>query len=219
MNDPKLPLTPVQLGLTLLNSAGLIFCAGGDVFLLMFDRGTVNHSTVISNLVLVITIGVICSLLMVKAGDIDLFDKDEHRDKQPAVSALRTFFCMVTLDLTIVLIMMLAGTLFWRGANWAICFTSLFGFLLAGIVYCFQTKAMGEDTEFVEEAETETDTESEDKAALMKAADDIIAEEHYPRTAEDILAQAKADISLEEEDLSTDAEIDRENENEYIQDD
>jgi hypothetical protein len=216
VNDPKLPLTPVQLGLTLLNSAGLIFCAGGDVFLLMFDRGTVKHSAVIANLALAIITGVICGLLMVKAGDIDLFEKDELRDKQPAVSALRTFFCMVTLDVTVVLIMMLTGAMFWQGAGRAISFTAPLVFLLAGVVYYFQTKDMG-DSDFVEE--DEADNESEDKAALMKAADEIIAEEHHPRTAEDILAQAKADISLEEEDLSTDAEIDRENENEYIQDD
>ncbi|EXM40333.1 hypothetical protein RASY3_10325 [Ruminococcus albus SY3] len=215
MNDPKLQLTPVQLGLTLLNGAGLIFCAGGDVFLLMFDRGTVRHSAVIMNLALAVIVAVMCGVLVVKAGDIDLFDKGELRDKKPAVSALRTFFCMVTLDITIVLIMMLAGTMFWQGAGRAISFTAPLMFLMAGIVYYFQTKDMG-DTEVTEETDAEAD---EKKAALMKAAEDIIAEEHRPRTAEDILAQAKADISLDEADTPADAEVDRENENEYIQDD
>ncbi|WP_294484008.1 hypothetical protein [uncultured Ruminococcus sp.] len=215
MNDPKLPLTPVQLGLTLLNGAGLIFCAGGDVFLLMFDRGTVRHSAVIMNLALAVIVAVMCGVLVVKAGDIDLFDKGELRDKKPAVSALRTFFCMVTLDITIVLIMMLAGTMFWQGAGRAISFTAPLMFLMAGIVYYFQTKDMG-DTEVTEETDSEAD---EKKAALMKAAEDIIAEEHRPRTAEDILAQAKADISPDEADTPADAEVDRENENEYIQDD
>ena len=215
MNDPKLPLTPVQLGLTLLNGAGLIFCAGGDVFLLMFDRGTVRHSAVIMNLALAVIVAVMCGVLVVKAGDIDLFDNGELRDKKPAVSALRTFFCMVTLDITIVLIMMLAGTMFWQGAGRAISFTAPLMFLMAGIVYYFQTKDMG-DTEVTEETDSEAD---EKKAALMKAAEDIIAEEHHPRTAEDILAQAKADISLDEADTPADAEVDRENENEYIQDD
>ena len=87
MNDPKLPLTPVQLGLTLLNGAGLIFCAGGDVFLLMFDRGTVRHSAVIMNLALAVIVAVMCGVLVVKAGDIDLFDKGELRDKKPAVGS------------------------------------------------------------------------------------------------------------------------------------
>lgn len=215
MNDLKLPLTPVQLGLTLLNGAGLIFCAGGDVFLLKFDRGTVRHSAVIMNLALAVIVAVMCGVLVVKAGDIDLFDKGELRDKKPAVSALRTFFCMVTLDITIVLIMMLAGTMFWQGAGRAISFTAPLMFLMAGIVYYFQTKDMG-DTEVTEETDAEAD---EKKAALMKAAEDIIAEEHHPRTAEDILAQAKADISLDEADTPADAEVDRENENEYIQDD
>ena len=215
MNDPKLPLTPVQLGLTLLNGAGLIFCAGGDVFLLMFDRGTVRHSAVIMNLALAVIVAVMCGVLVVKAGDIDLFDKGELRDKKPAVSALRTFFCMVTLDITIVLIMMLAGTMFWQGAGRTISFTAPLMFLMAGIVYYFQTKDMG-DTEVTEETDAEAD---EKKAALMKAAEDIIAEEHRPRTAEDILAQAKADISPDEADTPADAEVDRENENEYIQDD
>lgn len=215
MSDPKLPLTPVQLGLALLNGAGLIFCAGGDIVMLMFDRGTVRHSAVMLNLALAVITAALCIVLMLKAGDIDLFDKGELRDKKPAVSALRTFFCMVTLDITIVLIMMLAGTMFWQGAGRAISFTAPLMFLMAGIVYYFQTKDMG-DTEVTEETDAEAD---EKKAALMKAAEDIIAEEHHPRTAEDILAQAKADISLDEADTPAAAEFDRENENEYIQDD
>lgn len=215
MSDPKLPLTPVQLGLALLNGAGLIFCAGGDIVMLMFDRGTVRHSAVMLNLALAVITAALCIVLMLKAGDIDLFDKGELRDKKPAVSALRTFFCMVTLDITIVLIMMLAGTMFWQGAGRAISFTAPLMFLMAGIVYYFQTKDMG-DTEVTEETDAEAD---EKKAALMKAAEDIIAEEHHPRTAEDILAQAKADISLDEAYTPADAEVDRENENEYIQDD
>lgn len=216
MNDPKLSLTPVQLGLALLNGAGLIFCMGGDIVMLMFDRGTVRRSAVILNLALAIVTVALCIVLMLKAGDIDIFDKDELRDKRPAVSALRTFFCMVTLDVTVVLIMMLAGTMFWLGAGRAIMFTAPLLFLLSGAVYYFQTRDMG-ITEECEEAGS--DPEAEKKAALMKAADDIIAEEHHPRTAEDILAQVKADISLDEEDIPTDAGFDRENENEYIQDD
>lgn len=196
MNRPRLTLTPVQLGLTLLNSAGLIFCAGGDLFLLMFDRGTVRRSTVISNLTLVILTGVICVVLLFKAGDIDLFDKNELRDKQPAVSALRTYFCMLTLDITIVLIMMLTGAMFWTNAGRAIAITAPLLFLMSGAVYYFRTRNMGTD----DSAEDISDTETEEKAALMKAADDIIAEEHRPRTAEDILAQAKAEIGAGEVD-------------------
>lgn len=196
MNRPKLTLTPVQLGLTLLNSAGLIFCAGGDLFLLMFDRGTVRRSTVISNLTLAILTGVICVVLLFKAGDIDLFDKNELRDKQPAVSALRTYFCMLTLDITIVLIMMLTGAMFWTNAGRAIAITAPLLFLMSGAVYYFRTRDMGTD----DSAEDIPDTETEGKAALMKAADDIIAEEHRPRTAEDILAQAKAEIGAGEVD-------------------
>ena len=85
--------------------------------MLMFDRGTVRRSAVILNLVLAIIAAALCVVLMLKAGEIDLFEKDEIRDKQPAVSALRTFFCMVTLDVTVVLIMMLAGTMFWKVWN------------------------------------------------------------------------------------------------------
>ncbi|ADU21438.1 hypothetical protein [Ruminococcus albus] len=208
MNRPKLTLTPVQLGLTLLNSAGLIFCAAGDMFLLMFDRGTVKRGTVISNLALAVLTGIICVVLMFKAGDIDLFDKDEYRDKQPAVSALRTYFCMLTLDITVVLIMMLTGAMFWNSAGRAIAITAPLLFLFSGTVYYLRTREMGGD----DIADDPVDPEDDEKAALMKAADDIIAEGKRPRTAEDILAKAKAEIGADA------AEDDMENGNGHIQD-
>ena len=192
MSKNKIPLTPVQLGLTLLNGAGLVFCITGDLFMLMFDRGTVNKMIVFANLVLAVTTAICCGILLQRAGDYDIFEEGEQRDKIPAVCALRTYFCMVESDLTIVLLMMLAGALIRRNTIKMIAVTAPLLFLLAVAVYYIRTRGYGEDEG---EISAEPETQAPEKAALMKAADDIIAEEHTPRTADDILADIKADIA------------------------
>ncbi|MBQ8965785.1 hypothetical protein [Ruminococcus sp.] len=187
----KIPLTPLQLGLCLLGGAGLMFCAAGDIFLLLFDRGTVGRAVVIANLVLAVLAGAGCFLLIPHAGGIDQFDKDEKGDRVPAVVALRTCFCMIMADITIVLIMMLLGAMFWERARLAIVVCAPLLFAAASMVYFIRTGKMGGEPEEVPEENTA-------RTELMKAADEIIAEEHVHRSAEDILADIKADIGSSE---------------------
>ena len=191
----KLPLTPLQLGLCLLGGAGLIFCAAGDIFLLLFDRGTVSRSTVTTNLVLTVLAGLVCNMLVFRAGEIDLFDKDEQGDKVPAVTALRTYFCMIEFDITVTLILMLMGIVFWSAAGRVITVVSPLLFLAAGGIYFHRTGRLG-GTEETDEPEVPDDSRTE----LMKKADELIAEEHVHRTAESILADIKADIGVQETD-------------------
>lgn len=195
MSKQRIPLTPVQLGLILLNGAGLIFCATGDLFMLMFDRGTVSKWIVIANLAMALLTGVLCGILVQRAEDIDMFDEDEKGDRLPAVSALRTFFCMVESDMTLVLMMMLAGALVRRDTVKLIALTAPLLFITAATVYFLRVRSFGSD--ITEEPHETQDEISAEKAELMKAADKIIAEEHKPRTAEDIIADIKADIEKE----------------------
>ena len=115
-----IPFTPFQLGLTLMNSIGLIFCIGGDVFMMMYDRGTVSKGLVVANLVMAVITLIMCGALVFRAGEIDLWNHDDDGDKRPAVIALRTYLCMVAADLTGVLMLMLFGALVWNGAMRAI---------------------------------------------------------------------------------------------------
>ena len=196
MSKQRIPLTPLQLGLTLLNGAGLIFCAAGDLIMLMFDRGTVNRWLIIANLAMALLTVAVCGAFVQKAEDIDMFDEDEQGDRLPAVEALRTFFCMIASDMTLVLMLMLAGMLVQRDTVKLIAVFAPLLFIAAGMVYYFRVRGYGSD---IPEAPTEEPENTDrEKADLMKAADEIIAEEHKPRTAEDILADIKADMAVEE---------------------
>jgi hypothetical protein len=185
-----IPFTPFQLGLTLMNSIGLIFCIGGDVFMMMYDRGTVSKGLVVANLVMAVITLIMCGALVFRAGEIDLWNHDDDGDKRPAVIALRTYLCMVAADLTGVLMLMLFGALVWNGAMRAIMIYAPLMFIAAGAVYFWRTSRMGAQQDEL----TEEDSERQE---LMKAVDAIIAEEHSPRTAESILAEIKADIEID----------------------
>lgn len=189
-----IPFTPFQLGLTLLNSVGLIFCIGGDVIMMMYDRGTVSRALVVTNLVMALITLIMCGALVFRAGDIDLWNHEDTGDKRPAVIALRTYLCMVASDLTGVLMLMLFGALVWNGAMKAIMIYAPLMFVASGALYYWRTSRMGQQEE-------ETDNGiSEERAELMRTVDAIIAEEHTPRTAETILADIKADIENSDED-------------------
>lgn len=192
-----IPFTPFQLGLTLLNSVGLIFCIGGDVIMMMYDRGTVSRALVVTNLVMSLITLIMCGALVFRAGDIDIWNHEDTGDKRPAVIALRTYLCMVASDLTGVLMLMLFGALVWNGAMKAIMIYAPLMFIASGALYFWRTSRMGQQEE-------EHDSGiSEERAELMRTVDAIIAEEHTPRTAETILADIKADIGNSEDEDKT----------------
>lgn len=143
MSKLKVPFTPFQLGLSLLCGAGLIFCVGGDLVLLMFDRGTVSRGMVTINLTLALLTMAVCGALILRAGEIDLFDEGESGDRTPAVVALRTYFCMIAADITGVLMLMLAGALVWNDAGRAIMVYAPLMFAAAGGLYYWRIGRMG----------------------------------------------------------------------------
>lgn len=171
MSKQKIPITPFQLGLSLLNGIGLIFCVGGDLFLLMFDRGTVSRGMVITNLVLSLVTMAVGGILVIRTGDIDLFDEDEQGDRKPAIMALRTYFCMITSDITGVLILMLAGALVWKGAGRAIMVYAPIMFVLAGGLYYWRTNQMGSRES--ETSEEQADNDIDDNRAAAELSADI----------------------------------------------
>ena len=86
-------------------------------------------------------------LLVFSAGRINIFsDKaDPDGDTAPAVSALRTYFCILFFDISGVLGLMLAGALGVEWAKKAIIIFAPVVFVLAAIVYFILSGRIGLD--------------------------------------------------------------------------
>ena len=133
----KVPFTPFQLVLTVVNTAALMFCMGCDCFVLIVGMTAGRTKPYVVDLVLSLLAMAVFILLVFSAGRINIFsDKaDPDGDTAPAVSALRTYFCILFFDISGVLGLMLAGALGVEWAKKAIIIFAPVVFVLAAIVY------------------------------------------------------------------------------------
>ncbi|WP_294408294.1 hypothetical protein [uncultured Ruminococcus sp.] len=141
----KVPFTPFQIILTSLNAAALSLCVGGDVFVLLFDRGAVSGKVIVTNLVMSVLVIILSSVFVFRTEHIDTFSRvqKDDEDKLPAIRALRTYFCMLTLDFAGVLSLMLAGALFYKNAGKAIIIFAPAVFVLSAIIYFVRVSRIG----------------------------------------------------------------------------
>lgn len=143
----KVPFTPFQLVLTVIDTAALVFCMGCDCFVLAVGMTSGTAKPYVTDLVLCMLAMIIFIVLVFSAGRINIFSDsvDPEADTAPAVSALRTYFCMLFLDISGVLCFMLAGAL---GVDWAKKAIFIFApiiFVLAAAVYFVQSGRIGLD--------------------------------------------------------------------------
>ena len=98
----KVPFTPFQLVLTVVNTAALMFCMGCDCFVLIVGMTAGRTKPYVVDLVLSLLAMAVFILLVFSAGRINIFsDKaDPDGDTAPAVSALRTYFCILFFDIS-----------------------------------------------------------------------------------------------------------------------
>ena len=143
----KVPFTPFQLVLTVVNTAALMFCIGGDCFVLIVGMTAGRTKPYVVDLVLSLLAMAVFILLVFSAGRINIFsDKaDPDGDTAPAVSALRTYFCILFFDISGVLGLMLAGALGVEWAKKAIIIFAPVVFVLAAIVYFILSGRIGLD--------------------------------------------------------------------------
>lgn len=141
----KVPFTPFQIILTSLNAAALALCVGGDVFVLLFDMGAVSEKVIVTNLVMSVLVIILSSVFVFRTEHIDTFSRvqKDDEDKLPAIRALRTYFCMLTLDFAGVLSLMLAGALFYKNAGKAIIIFAPAVFVLSAIIYFVRVSRIG----------------------------------------------------------------------------
>ena len=138
----KVPFTPFQLVLTVVNTAALMFCMGCDCFVLIVGMTAGRTKPYVVDLVLSLLTMAVFILLVFSAGRINIFsDKaDPDGDTAPAVSALILFF-----DISGVLGLMLAGALGVEWAKKAIIIFAPVVFVLAAIVYFILSGRIGLD--------------------------------------------------------------------------
>ena len=143
----KVPFTPFQLVLTVVNTAALMFCIGCDCFVLIVGMTAGRTKPYVVDLVLSLLAMAVFILLVFSAGRINIFsDKaDPDGDTAPAVSALRTYFCILFFDISGVLGLMLAGALGVEWAKKAIIIFAPVVFVLAAIVYFILSGRIGLD--------------------------------------------------------------------------
>ena len=132
----KVPFTPFQLVLTVVNTAALMFCMGCDCFVLIVGMTAGRTKPYVVDLVLSLLAMAVFILLVFSAGRINIFsDKaDPDGDTAPAVSALRTYFCILFFDIS--------------GVEWAKKAIIIFApvvFVLAAIVYFILSGRIGLD--------------------------------------------------------------------------
>lgn len=143
----KVPFTFFQILLTAVNVLVYIGCIAADIFMLLFDRGTVNGRTLIINLALSVIAVTVSLMLTVRAGRINIFGGKigEGEDAEPAIKALRTYFCMLSFDLAGVLAIMLAGAVMYQNAAAAIMIFAPTVFIAAGVIYFVRVSRIGLD--------------------------------------------------------------------------
>ena len=134
----KVPFTPFQLVLTVVNTAALMFCMGCDCFVLIVGMTAGRTKPYVVDLVLSLLAMAVFILLVFSAGRINIFSA-------PAVSALRTYFCILFFDISGVLGLMLAGALGVEWAKKAIIIFAPVVFVLAAIVYFILSGRIGLD--------------------------------------------------------------------------
>ncbi len=141
----KASFTFFQILLTAINVFGYFGCIAADIFILLFDRGTVSERALIINLTLSVIAMTVSLLLTVKAGRINIFGGKigESEDAEPAIRALRTYFCMLSFDFSGVLVIMLAGAVIYENAAAAIMIFAPSVFIAAGIIYFVRVSRIG----------------------------------------------------------------------------
>lgn len=141
----KVPFTPFQLILTLLNIAGFIFCMACDGFMLVFDRNTMAYRPFVVNMILCGLALILFIVLVFNTRIVNVFgDKvDQDADPAPALSAARTYFCLLFFDFAGVLVLMLAGALMFDWAKKAILIFAPFVFAVSAVVYFILSGRIG----------------------------------------------------------------------------
>ena len=140
----KAPFTPFELIMTVINIFLFACCIVGDLIFLLVDPFNVNETAYGLNLCIAVPALLACIFLMFRTDIVNSFGSDEPQNNTiPAVSALRTYFCMLFFDGAGVLVFMFAGPIMLDNAKTIILIFAPSVFALAALIYFIRVSRIG----------------------------------------------------------------------------
>lgn len=168
----KTPFTVFQAVISALCAAAFLLCIGSDIFLLTVGNGSISPRPVVTNLLLSIASLAVSAVLILRTSKVDTFGEEvsEEEDRLPAVSALRTYFCMLAFDLAGVMCLMLDGIITFHSTGKSIMIFAPLMFAAAAVTYFIRVSRIGlvdfSDAEEKTEETAAEPAEEQSEAAL-----------------------------------------------------
>ena len=157
----KAPLTPFQLILTVVNIFLFVCCIVGDLIFLLVNPFNLNERTYGVNLCVAVPALIGCMFLVFRTDVVNSFGNQiSGKDTSPAVTSLRTYFCMLFFDIAGVLVLMFSGPLILDKAGLVILVFAPAVFVLSAVVYFVRVSRIGLEDFSDDENNEENDGEN-----------------------------------------------------------
>ena len=171
--NKKIPFTPFQLVLTILNISLFAFCLVGDILILVSNDIKINYLSYKINLAVSVLASISFLLLIFNVKKINIFgdNVNSDSDKTPGIMALRTYLCMLFFDVAGVMLLMFVGPLFLDNAKTIILIFAPSVFILSAIVYFVKVGRIGLE-DFSDNDDDKVETVRDKEADLQKEKDD-----------------------------------------------
>lgn len=136
----KTPFLLSQKILTASATVILLGCVAGDLIALFMDFGSKTDWVFIVNLLLSLIVPAFFLLLIFKPEKTRVVSDNENGDKQPVLSATRTYICIIYLDVALILALVLFGSAFISNVELSIIGVAAIVFIIGAVKYIFDSR-------------------------------------------------------------------------------
>ena len=155
-----------QVVMTALGMLLYIFAIAADIFVIFLEhvsKGNNGNFSIKLNLVISAAALVVSAFLIFRTSKLNPFSKvNTDRDISAGISILRTYICMISLDIAVTLCLMPAGLAGFKGAKIAIMIFAPAFFLIGAVMYFVRAGKIGIDDFDEEIDEAFSDDEDDD---------------------------------------------------------
>lgn len=143
----KVPFTLPQVVLTSVSTILFVLCIGADIAVIYLGsmNGRVSGGAALKLNLAVAAAALGLSLFLIfKTDKINAFGKSRDKgDPSRGISALRTYFCMLSLDIAVTLCLMPAGLAGLKNAETAVMIFAPVFFVLSAVIYFISASRIG----------------------------------------------------------------------------
>ncbi len=138
----------LQIAITTVEIFLLALCIFSDFFLLYISDDYKGYGKLVFNAFLCIAVLIISVLLIFKPSltRFVALKANDEKSLLPALSAIRTYLCFISLDVALVLLITVAGALFLEDAIYYIMVTAPVVFIIGVVKYIFDIRKIGVDS-------------------------------------------------------------------------